>query len=137
MFDHYLARLNADDHAGFLICRASDDGIAGVVNINGIVRGSFLSASLGYYAVIDSTGQGFMTAGLRMLVRHAFDTLGLHRLEANIQPDNAPSIALAKRCGFTLEGFSPRYLFIDGAWRDHERWAIYDERDTLLPPHRF
>jgi len=135
-FDQYLARIAGDDHAGFLICRMSDDAIAGVVNLNGIMRGSFQCASLGYYACIDSVGRGYMTSGLKLVVRHAFEELELHRLEANIQPTNARSIALAKRCGFRLEGLSPRFLFIDGAWRDHERWAIYDERDTLHAAHR-
>ena len=135
-FDQYIARLASDDHEGFLICRASDDAIAGVVNLNGIVHGSFLCASLGYYACIDSVGRGYMTSGLKLVVRHAFEEMGLHRLEANIQPTNERSIALAKRCGFRLEGMSPRFLFIDGAWRDHERWAIYDERDTLHAAHR-
>jgi ribosomal-protein-alanine N-acetyltransferase len=76
-----------------------------------------------------------MTDGLRRAVAHAFHSLGLHRLEANIQPDNVRSIALARRAGFVQEGYSRRFLYIEGAWRDHERWAIYDERDTLLPAH--
>ncbi len=54
----------------------------------------------------------------------AFEELGLHRLEANIQPDNLKSINLVKNNGFKKEGVSPRYLKINGEWRDHERWAI-------------
>jgi ribosomal-protein-alanine N-acetyltransferase len=61
---------------------------------------------------------------MRLLVRHAFTAMKLHRLEANIQPGNQASIALVKRCGFEREGYSPRYLKIGGRWRDHERWAI-------------
>jgi ribosomal-protein-alanine N-acetyltransferase len=68
-----------------------------------------------------------MSEGIELVLEHAFGSMGLHRLEANIQPSNAASIALAKRAGFRLEGFSPRYLKIDGHWRDHERWAIVAE----------
>ena len=68
-----------------------------------------------------------MTEALGLVLREAFTKLGLHRLEANIQPGNTASIALAKRCGFELEGFSPRYLKVGGRWRDHERWAIRAE----------
>jgi ribosomal-protein-alanine N-acetyltransferase len=65
-----------------------------------------------------------MREALEAIVRHAFRVMKLHRLEANIQPGNRASIALAKSCGFRKEGFSPRYLKIGGRWRDHERWAI-------------
>ena len=65
-----------------------------------------------------------MTEAVRLAAAHAFGVLGLHRLEANIQPGNLRSIALAKRLGFRLEEFSPCCLRIGGEWRDHERWAL-------------
>jgi [ribosomal protein S5]-alanine N-acetyltransferase len=130
-FDAYLTRMNRSDHEGLIVRRSVDPVIVGVINLNNIVRGSFLNASLGYYAGLPYAGQGYMTSGLKAAVRFAFDGLGLHRLEANIQPNNAPSINLVKRCGFVSEGFSPKFLYIAGAWRDHERWAIQHHRDTL------
>ncbi|HEY6598412.1 MAG TPA: GNAT family N-acetyltransferase [Pseudomonadales bacterium] len=131
-FDAYLARMQRNDHDGLLVRRREDEAIVGVINLNNIMRGSFLSASLGYYAGKPYSGRGYMTAGLKATVQFAFDELGLHRLEANIQPNNAPSLNLVRRCGFRNEGFSPRLLFIAGQWRDHERWAIYHPRDTLV-----
>ena len=65
-----------------------------------------------------------MSAGVAAVVSTAFADLGLHRLEANIQPANARSIALVRRLGFRREGLSPHYLMVDGQWRDHERWAV-------------
>jgi ribosomal-protein-alanine N-acetyltransferase len=110
-----------------LVRRRTDDAIVGVVNLNEIVRGSFQSAYLGYYAFRPHAGQGYMTEGLALVLRHAFRGLGLHRLEANIQPGNWRSRDLVRRLGFRKEGFSPRYLKIGGRWRDHERWAIVRE----------
>ena len=89
-----------------------------------VVRGVFRSGYLGYYAVAGFERQGSMRAGLVQVVRHAFKSLELHRLEANIQPDNLASLALVQSCGFSKEGYSPKYLKVGGRWRDHERWAI-------------
>jgi ribosomal-protein-alanine N-acetyltransferase len=130
-FQSYLARTRRDDHEGLLVCRRDTDAITGVINLNNIVRGTLLSASLGYYVAARHAGQGFMQEGLHLALTFAFESLGLHRLEANIQPDNHRSIALVQRCGFTREGFSPAFLYLAGQWRDHERWAIHDPRPTL------
>ena len=92
-----------------------------------IFHGNFCSAYLGYYAGATFMGQGYMSEGLRLVLRHAFGALGLHRLEANIQPKNRASIHLVRRAGFRREGFSSRYLKVLGRWRDHERWAITAE----------
>ena len=128
-FAEYLRRRAAPDADGFFVCARATGLIAGVININSIVRGFFHSAYLGYYAAAPYAGRGYMTEGLRLVTRYAFDALELHRLEANIQPANTASIALARRCGFRYEGFSPKYLKICGEWRDHERWAILNAED--------
>jgi ribosomal-protein-alanine N-acetyltransferase len=103
--------------------------MVGVVNISEIVRGAFRSGYLGYYAFTPFERRGLMTEGLSLVVDEAFGGLGLHRLEANVQPDNGASIRLVRRLGFRREGYSPRYLKINGRWRDHERWAILSRRD--------
>ena len=123
----YLRRSRRATERAFLVCRLEDHRIAGVINVSQIFHGNFRSAYLGYYAGAPFVGQGYMSEGLRLVLRRAFVTLGLHRLEANIQPRNRASIRLVKRAGFRREGFSPRYLKVFGRWRDHERWAITAE----------
>lgn len=125
----YLGRLRRATHVGYLVRLYGSGELVGVVNVNEIVRGAFRSGYLGYYAFAPYDGRGLMTEGLSLVVRDAFRRLGLHRLEANIQPANEASRRLVRRLGFRREGFSPRYLKIQGRWRDHERWAILaDER---------
>ncbi|MER7363352.1 GNAT family N-acetyltransferase [Nonomuraea wenchangensis] len=123
-FESYLGRFEGGAHEGFVICRLDTGGIAGRINVNNIIRGTHQAGTVGYAAYASTTGRGYMTEGLRLLVAYAFEELGLHRLEANIQPDNTASLNVAKRAGFQREGFSPNFQFIDGAWRDHERWAV-------------
>lgn len=132
-FHNYLNRAAREDHEGLLICHKRDNAIAGVVNINNIVRGSFLSASLGYYVGAPYAGQGLMREGLELVKNYAFYTIGLHRLEANIQPENERSVALVKQCGFEKEGMSRNFLFIANEWRDHERWTAVHPRARLRP----
>jgi ribosomal-protein-alanine N-acetyltransferase len=114
-------------HVGYLLFRAGDESPLGVYNLSEIVRGSFHSAYLGYYAFAPHAGAGYMSEGLAQLLAIAYRGLRLHRVEANIQPSNAPSIALVQRAGFTREGYSRRYVKIAGRWRDHERWAMLVE----------
>jgi [ribosomal protein S5]-alanine N-acetyltransferase len=128
-FDELLSRCSRDDFACFLVIDDESGDIAGVFNISQIVRGSFQSAFLGYYGSARHAGKGLMRRGLQDVLDYAFGPLALHRIEANIQPGNTASIALARGAGFRLEGYSPRYLLIGGQWRDHERYALtVDER---------
>jgi ribosomal-protein-alanine N-acetyltransferase len=128
----YLRRLRKPTHQGHLVVLRSSGALAGVVNVSEIVGGAFRSAYLGYYAFRPHAGQGYMSEGVRLVLRRAFGELRLHRVEANIQPGNTASLALVRRLGFRREGFSPRYLKIAGRWRDHERWALLAEDRVLV-----
>ncbi|MGP1386400.1 MAG: GNAT family N-acetyltransferase [Thainema sp.] len=123
-FVEYIQRSESKRHESLLVCENRSGAIAGVINLNEIIRGAFQNAFLGYYAHADFAGRGYMTAGLQLALQYTFSILKLHRLEANIQPANQSSVRLVKHCGFRLEGMSPKYLCINGEWRDHERWAI-------------
>jgi [ribosomal protein S5]-alanine N-acetyltransferase len=123
----YLERCAHPDTAGMLICRVDDGAVLGAINLSQIFYGPLQSAYLGYYIGAAHAGRGVMRAALGLALDHAFGPLGLHRVEANIQPENLASIALVRRLGFTREGFSRRYLFIAGEWRDHERHAMLAE----------
>lgn len=131
-FQTYLAACDGERKIGFILRERVNGRIAGVINVSDIVRGAFQSAFLGYFGMRGFQGRGLMREGLALVIGHSFADLGLHRLEANIQPGNEPSRALARSLGFRREGFSPRYLMIGGEWRDHERWAILS--DEWLTP---
>jgi len=118
-FDAYLRRSRRANQASFLICRNADSAIVGVANLSEIVRGAFQSAFLGYYAFAPHLRKGYLREGLDLVVAHAFEDLGLHRIQANVRPENVASTGLLRRLGFRLESRSPRYLFLDGGWRDH------------------
>jgi len=126
-FTLYLKRHRSAGYAGHFLVECSTQRLVGVVNLNEIVRGSFQSAYLGYYLFLPYEGRGYMAEGLQLVLHRAFRELGLHRVEANIQPENERSLRLVQRLGFRREGFSPRYLKVGARWRDHERWALLAE----------
>jgi [ribosomal protein S5]-alanine N-acetyltransferase len=127
-----LRRQLAESRAGSALCLClsrKDDpsAVIGVANLRNIVRGALLSAHLGYALSPDAVGNGYMTEAVARVVQIAFVDIGLHRIECNIMPRNARSLAVAERVGFAREGFSPRYLRINGRWEDHIRLALLNE----------
>src|SRR5689334_9533448 len=101
-FREMLARLRGSRNRGHFVCLESGE-LVGVVNLNEIVMGLFRSAYLGYYAFSPHHRKGYMKEGLALVIERAFTELGLHRVEANIQPGNVASRALVKSLGFRLE----------------------------------
>jgi ribosomal-protein-alanine N-acetyltransferase len=136
-FQTLLARYDQPTEEALLICVRDTGAIAGIATINSIIRGRFQNGSIAYAAFTPTAGQGYMSEGLELVLRYAFEELRLHRLEAQIQPGNEASLKLVQRHGFRKEGYSPDLLFIDGAWRDHERWAITAQMTNTrpTPPH--
>lgn len=104
-----------------------DDGeVVGRANLNSIIRGALQSAAVGYVVAREHTGRGVATAALRLLVRHAFDDLGLHRLQGETLVDNAASQGVLRACGFERYGTAPDYLRIDGRWRTCALFQLLD-----------
>ena len=127
-YEAYLKQENR-----YFICSAENGKIVGTFNISGIVRGYFQSAYLGYEVFNPYQGKGYMSKGILLLLQEAFEELNLHRLEANIQPENVASTRLVSNAGFIKEGLSKNYLKVGGfEWRDHERWAIVNSSWSAL-----
>jgi [ribosomal protein S5]-alanine N-acetyltransferase len=123
-FRNWIARADQPAVQIHLLCRQEDGAIAGVLNLSEIVRGPLQSANLGYYVFAPHAGLGYMREGIELVLARAFVALGLHRVEANVQPSNTASLRLVLGSGFRCEGYSPRLVYIGGRWRDHLRFAI-------------
>ncbi len=100
---------------------------AGQVTVNNIVRGSAQFASIGYWLDRDVAGRGVMPIAVALVIDHCFETAGLHRIEISIRPENANSLRVVEKLGLHEVGYAPRFLHIDGAWRDHRIFAITAE----------
>jgi len=110
-----------------------DGDFAGQLTVDNVVRGVMRSAHLGYWIDESMAGQGHMSKAVAVVVDHCFGPVGLHRLQADVRPENAPSRALISRLGFREEAHFARYLDIDGQWRDHIGYAltVEDARDGI------
>ncbi len=112
------------------------DRLIGSIHFSQVARGPFQNAMLGYSLDEKAQGQGLMNEGLSLAMAEMFGPrVRLHRIQASVQPQNRPSLAVLRRLGFVSQGLSPRYLFINGAWRDHEVFALLnpDWPDDLAP----
>ena len=126
----YRARLarfkkmvSQDEAYPFHIFRASDDRLIGACNVTHVQRQVAQTAQLGYWVGQHYARQGFARASVSAATKFCFETLGLHRIEAGVQPDNAASIKVLEAMGFQREGTARDYLKINGKWEDHDIWA--------------
>ncbi|GHG46852.1 N-acetyltransferase GCN5 [Sinomonas cellulolyticus] len=101
--------------------------IVGQLTVSSIVWGSALMATLGYWVDREHAGRGIAPTAVAMATDHCFRELGLHRMEINIRPENAPSLRVVEKLRFRREGLRPRFLHINGAWADHESFALTAE----------
>lgn len=131
-FEAYVSDSRRPDFEAMLVCRAEDDAILGFFNLSQIMGGRLRSAHLGYAVGKRYAGQGYMREGIRLVLEIAFEKLELDLVEANIQPGNRASIALASGAGFVRDDSPPRYLKIAGQWRDHDRWVLTASRWRAL-----
>jgi ribosomal-protein-alanine N-acetyltransferase len=121
-----ISRFRAEARAGRTMAWAMtlDGRLVGQLTVAGITLGSLRSATIGYWIDSQVAGRGLTTMAVAMACDHCFRALRLHRIEIVIRPENAASLRVVEKLGFRHEGFRPAYLHIDGAWRDHEVFAL-------------
>ena len=129
-------RLHKQARAGSTYPFAIDvDGrFAGQITVNNIVRGSAQFASIGYWLDRECAGRGVMPRAVALVIDHCFTAAGLHRIEIAIRPENSNSLRVVEKLGIREVGYAPKFLHIDGDWRDHRIYAVTREEcpDGLL-----
>jgi len=108
-----------------------DGRFAGQLTVNNIVRGSAQFASIGYWLDREHAGRDVMPRAVAMAIDHCFEVVGLHRIEIAIRPENSNSLRVVEKLGIAEVGYAPRYLHIDGEWRDHRLYGITKEEVPL------
>jgi ribosomal-protein-alanine N-acetyltransferase len=114
----------SDQAYAFGVFETDTDELVGRVALSNIVRGAWHNATLGYFITKDRGGRGYASAAVEQAVAFAFNEARLHRVQAGVMPRNNASVRVLEKNGFRHEGFSPRYLNINGVWEDHDLYAI-------------
>jgi ribosomal-protein-alanine N-acetyltransferase len=125
-FRALVKRLRRNAEAGTTLPFAIevDGGFAGQVTVSNIVRGSAQFASVGYWLDREYAGRGVMPRAVALVIDHCFRSAGLHRIEIAIRPENSNSLRVVEKLGMREVGYAPKFLHIDGAWRDHRLYAV-------------
>ena len=101
-----------------------DDVLVGQLTVSTIVRGVLRSANVGYWIDRGHAGRGVTTTAVALAVDHCFGAVGLHRIQADVRPENVASRRVVDKLGFRQEALYRRYLDIHGAYRDHLGFAL-------------
>lgn len=125
-----MALKEEDRGYAFVIAKKGQDEIIGEVILSEVVRVNLQSCWIGYFLDKEHNGEGYMTEAVKLVVDYAFDTLGLHRLEAGVMPHNIGSIKVLLKAGFHKEGIAKKNVKINGRWEDHQTLAIVKEEQT-------
>lgn len=129
VFGALLRQLRREARAGraFPFAVTYEGRLVGQVNVSGVARGAFDSGAVGYWVDRRVAGRGVVPTAVALVVDHCFGVAGLHRVEANVRPENTASLRVVDKLGFRQEGLHERYLYIDGGWRDHLSFALTRE----------
>src|SRR3954465_4839694 len=125
---------NARNGHGLPFIIEGDGELAGQLNVTSIAYGSLSSATIGYWIAERFAGRSATPIAVALATDHCFQSLGLHRMEICIRPENAKSLRVVEKLGFRYEGLRRRYIHINGDWRDHFCFALVAEelRDGVL-----
>lgn len=111
----------------FWILKKEDNKLIGNICLSNIIMGNFRSCYMGYKLDCDEINKGYMTEAIKKVLDIMFNEYGLHRIEVNVMPRNIRSLKVMKKLNFEEEGYSRRYLEINGKWEDHVHFAIYED----------
>lgn len=130
-FGGYVRALAAEARSGrgLSLAIVVDGAVVGLVSASSIIEGALRSCAIGYWVGEEVAGRGIAPTAVAVLADHLMDPNGraLHRIQIEIIPENAPSLAVVRKLGLRDEGVKRAYLHIGGRWRDHRTFAVVAE----------